>query len=154
MTCNFRCIKYPAGADPVTVQTSDPVTVQTSDPVTVQTSEPVTCTEAEPVTYTTWLIMTGASLTGYLLYLYVPTCLMQTQTGTFYEKYSGQGNMFVPSSAMPVDTDTVFECARACIRSQPRCIGFTYEEKKFCEILDSLIWDSSTSKNTWISGNE
>ena len=69
--------------------------------------------------------MTLSLLTGYLLYLYVPTCLMQTQTGTFYEKYSGQGNMFVPSSAMPVDTDTVFECARACIRSQPRCIGFT-----------------------------
>ena len=76
---------------------------------------------------------------------------MQIQTGTFYEKYSGQGNVFMTS---PADTHSVFECGAACARSQPRCIGFTFQKKKSCELLDSLIPGSSISKNTWISGNE
>ena len=76
---------------------------------------------------------------------------MQTQTETFYEKYSGQGDMFMSS---PADKESVFDCARACIRSKPRCIGLTYKEMKSCDLLDSLIPGSSTSKNTWISGNE
>ena len=76
---------------------------------------------------------------------------MQTQTGTFYEKYSGQGNVF---SSSPADTDSASECAIWCVLSQPRCIGFTYEKNKSCDLLDGLIWGSSTSKNTWISGNE
>ena len=76
---------------------------------------------------------------------------MQTQTGTFYEKYSMQGKVFTSS---PTCTHSHVECAAACIRSQPRCIGFTFEKKKSCDLLDSLIPGSSTSKNTWISGNE
>ena len=76
---------------------------------------------------------------------------METQTGTVYEKYSLEGNVFMAS---PKATHSSIECARTCAQSKPRCIGFTYEKEKSCELLDSLIPGSSTSKNTWISGNQ
>ena len=76
---------------------------------------------------------------------------MKTQTGTFYEKYTGEGNMFMSSAAY---TDSASKCALWCIQSQSRCIGFTFEKKISCDLLDSLILGSSTSNNTWISGNE
>ena len=105
------------------------------------------------IAFTNSIIMTGALLTGYLIYFYISTCLMQmpTDSQTRYKRYSGQGNMFMSS---PKTTRSSMECAKTCTQSQPRCIGFTFEKKKSCDLLESLTPGSSTSKNTWISGNE
>ena len=75
----------------------------------------------------------------------------QTDSQTRYKKHLGQGNMFMTS---PKATRSSIECAKTCTHSQPRCIGFSYEKKKYCDLLDGVIEGSSTSKNTWISGKE
>ena len=97
--------------------------------------------------------MTGTILADFLLYFLFTTYMIITQTdsGTVFEKFSGEGNVFNSSSAGKY---SAFECARECIQSQPLCIGFTYEDKKSCQLLDSVIRNSSSSDNTWISGNE
>ena len=76
--------------------------------------------------------------------------------GTYYEKYSGQGSVFETLNEL---SESKFMCAAACSQSQHVCIGFKYEEKKTCKLLNNVIPRSPSNETeemwvseTWIAG--
>ena len=96
----------------------------------------------------------------YLVFLIIPNCLATTcpSQGTFYEKYSGQGNLL---ESHPEFSKSMVKCSAACLQSQPHCIGFKYKENKLCELVDDVIRGSPSKESeemwiseTWIAGNQ
>ena len=70
--------------------------------------------------------------------------------GTYYEKYSGEGSVFETLNKL---SGSRVMCAAACSQSQSVCIGFKYEEKKTCQLLNNVIPGppSNETEEMWLS---
>ena len=95
----------------------------------------------------------------YLFCFLIPNFFTTTcpSEGTYYEKYSGEGSVFETLNELSLSR---IMCAAACSQSQPVCIGFKYEKKKTCELLNNVIPGSPSQHTeemwvaeTWIAGN-